>query len=145
MLRGPRRTRIHRPVIPVQRGGIILDLSLRVLRGHLNASALQLCAVFVLCFVAACAPRVERGQAAVAMPDAFSADVAEQVFLDPVGTPLAKRVAARLRTGMVHINGASLDSAAPFGGYKQSGNGREWGAYGIEEYLEIKSVYGAAA
>ena len=57
----------------------------------------------------------------------------------------AKRVAARLRTGMVHINGASLDSAAPFGGYKQSGNGREWGAYGIEEYLEIKSVYGAAA
>ncbi len=80
MLRGPRRTRIHRPVIPVQRGGIILDLSLRVLRGHLNASALQLCAVFVLCFVAACAPRVERGQAAVAMPDAFSADVAEQVL-----------------------------------------------------------------
>ncbi len=57
----------------------------------------------------------------------------------------AKRIAARLRTGMVHINGASLDSAAPFGGYKQSGNGREWGAYGIEEYLEIKSVYGAAA
>ena len=57
----------------------------------------------------------------------------------------AKRVAARMRTGMVHINGASLDSDAPFGGYKQSGNGREWGAYGIEEFLEIKSVYGVAA
>ncbi len=54
----------------------------------------------------------------------------------------ARRVASRMRTGMVHINGASLDSAAPFGGYKQSGNGREWGEYGIEEFLEVKSVYG---
>ncbi|RME63815.1 MAG: aldehyde dehydrogenase family protein, partial [Alphaproteobacteria bacterium] len=52
-------------------------------------------------------------------------------------------VAARLRTGMVHINGAGLDSAAPFGGYKQSGNGREWGKYGLQEFLELKSVYGA--
>lgn len=54
----------------------------------------------------------------------------------------ARAVARRLRTGMVHINGASLDSQAPFGGYKQSGNGREWGAAGIEEFLERKSVYG---
>ncbi|MDH4106792.1 MAG: aldehyde dehydrogenase family protein [Gammaproteobacteria bacterium] len=54
----------------------------------------------------------------------------------------ARRIAARLRTGMVHINGASLDSQAPFGGYKQSGNGREWGPHGIEEFLELKSVYG---
>jgi aldehyde dehydrogenase (NAD+) len=54
----------------------------------------------------------------------------------------ARRVAARMRTGMVHINGASLDSMAPFGGYKQSGNGREWGPYGIEEFLEAKSVFG---
>lgn len=54
----------------------------------------------------------------------------------------ARRVAARLRTGMVHINGASLDSMAPFGGYKQSGNGREWGPYGIEEFLEAKSIFG---
>jgi len=54
----------------------------------------------------------------------------------------ARRVALRLRTGMVHINNAPLDSRAPFGGYKQSGNGREWGAFGIEEYLEIKSIYG---
>jgi aldehyde dehydrogenase (NAD+) len=57
----------------------------------------------------------------------------------------ARRVAARLRTGMVHINGASLDSMAPFGGYKQSCNGREWGPDGIEEFLEMKSIYGYEA
>jgi aldehyde dehydrogenase (NAD+) len=54
----------------------------------------------------------------------------------------ARAVAARVRAGMVHINGASLDAQAPFGGYKQSGNGREWGPHGIEEFLEVKSVYG---
>jgi aldehyde dehydrogenase (NAD+) len=54
----------------------------------------------------------------------------------------ARAIAAKMRTGMVHINGAWLDSAAPFGGYKQSGNGREWGAHGIDEFLEVKSVYG---
>ena len=54
----------------------------------------------------------------------------------------ARKVAARMRTGMVHINGAHLDSMAPFGGFKQSGNGREWGPHGIEEFLEVKSVYG---
>jgi aldehyde dehydrogenase (NAD+) len=57
----------------------------------------------------------------------------------------ARRVASRLRTGMVHINGADLDSMAPFGGYKHSGNGREWGARGIEEFLEVKSIYGYEA
>jgi aldehyde dehydrogenase (NAD+) len=56
----------------------------------------------------------------------------------------ARAVARQLRTGMVHLNGASLDSAAPFGGYKMSGNGREWGVYGLEEFLEIKSIYGGA-
>lgn len=54
----------------------------------------------------------------------------------------ANRVAAQLRSGMVHINGGGLDSHAPFGGYKESGNGREWGVYGLEEFLEVKSVYG---
>ena len=54
----------------------------------------------------------------------------------------ARDIASRMRTGMVHINGAWLDSAAPFGGYKQSGNGREWGHHGIDEFLELKSVYG---
>jgi aldehyde dehydrogenase (NAD+) len=57
----------------------------------------------------------------------------------------ARRIAARLQTGMVHINGAHLDSMAPFGGYKQSGNGREWGTRGIEEFLEVKSIYGFEA
>jgi aldehyde dehydrogenase (NAD+) len=54
----------------------------------------------------------------------------------------ARRVASKMRTGMVHINGADLDALAPFGGYKQSGNGREWGAHGMDEFLEVKSVYG---
>ena len=54
----------------------------------------------------------------------------------------AKRVAKQLRAGMVHINGAAADSKAPFGGYKQSGNGREWGRYGFDEYLETKAVMG---
>ena len=49
--------------------------------------------------------------------------------------------ASKIRSGMVHINGASLDAAAPFGGYKMSGNGREWGEFGLEEFLETKSIY----
>lgn len=53
----------------------------------------------------------------------------------------AERVARRLRTGMVHLNGAPVDPSVPFGGYKQSGNGREWGAAGIEEFLETKSIF----
>jgi aldehyde dehydrogenase (NAD+) len=54
----------------------------------------------------------------------------------------AKGVARQLRAGMVHVNMAPADSKAPFGGMKQSGNGREWGTFGIEEYLEVKSVMG---
>ncbi|MBI3784489.1 MAG: aldehyde dehydrogenase family protein [Deltaproteobacteria bacterium] len=54
----------------------------------------------------------------------------------------AMKVAARLRTGNVHLNGAGPDFAAPFGGYKQSGNGREWGEFGFEEFLETKAVMG---
>lgn len=56
----------------------------------------------------------------------------------------SKSIARRLRTGMVHLNGAALDLTAPFGGYKKSGLGREWGAFGIEEFTEIKAVMGAA-
>jgi acyl-CoA reductase-like NAD-dependent aldehyde dehydrogenase len=52
----------------------------------------------------------------------------------------AKRVARRLRTGQVEINGGRFNPLAPFGGYKQSGNGRELGKYGLEEYLEIKAM-----
>jgi acyl-CoA reductase-like NAD-dependent aldehyde dehydrogenase len=54
----------------------------------------------------------------------------------------AENVGRQLRVGMVHINGAPSDLAAPFGGYKRSGNGREWGMWGLEEYLETKAVMG---
>ena len=54
----------------------------------------------------------------------------------------ARRVARRLRAGNVNLNGAQNERAAPFGGYKQSGNGREWGRFGVEEYLEVKAVAG---
>jgi aldehyde dehydrogenase (NAD+) len=57
----------------------------------------------------------------------------------------ARKVARRLRTGMVHLNGASTDINAPFGGYKQSGNGREWGKEGLKEFLEVKAVMGYSA
>jgi betaine-aldehyde dehydrogenase len=52
----------------------------------------------------------------------------------------AERVARRLRTGQVDINGGRFNVLAPFGGYRQSGNGRELGRYGLEEFLEIKSL-----
>lgn len=54
----------------------------------------------------------------------------------------ARRVAKQLRTGQVRLNGAKHDFSAPFGGYKCSGNGREFGVFGIEEYLEAKSICG---
>ncbi|MDH5737149.1 MAG: aldehyde dehydrogenase family protein [Gammaproteobacteria bacterium] len=53
----------------------------------------------------------------------------------------ARKVAARIRSGNVHINGSGPDFGAPFGGYKQSGNGREWGELGFEEFLETKAVF----
>jgi aldehyde dehydrogenase (NAD+) len=54
----------------------------------------------------------------------------------------AKKVARLIRTGNVHLNGAPVDQNAPFGGYKQSGNGREWGRHGFEEFLEVKAIMG---
>lgn len=54
----------------------------------------------------------------------------------------ARNVARKIRTGNVHINGAGPDQQAPFGGYKQSGNGREWGRFGLEEFLETKAIMG---
>ena len=54
----------------------------------------------------------------------------------------ARAVAQQLRTGAVHINGAPVDFNAPFGGFKQSGNGRERGTYGIDEYVEIQAIMG---
>jgi aldehyde dehydrogenase (NAD+) len=54
----------------------------------------------------------------------------------------ARQVARLIRAGNVNINGAANERAAPFGGYKQSGNGREWGRFGLEEFLEVKAVAG---
>ncbi len=54
----------------------------------------------------------------------------------------ARKVASQIRAGNVHINGAGGDMNAPFGGYKQSGTGREWGEFGFEEFLEVKAVLG---
>ncbi|WP_116087537.1 aldehyde dehydrogenase family protein [Tropicimonas sp. IMCC34011] len=54
----------------------------------------------------------------------------------------ARRVAAQIRAGQVHLNYPAWDGHAPFGGYKQSGNGREYGVFGLEEYLEVKSIVG---
>jgi aldehyde dehydrogenase (NAD+) len=57
----------------------------------------------------------------------------------------ARRVAKRIRAGNVHINGARIDFGGCFGGYKQSGNGREWGEAGLEEFLELKAIFGFEA
>jgi acyl-CoA reductase-like NAD-dependent aldehyde dehydrogenase len=54
----------------------------------------------------------------------------------------ARAVAKRIRAGNVHINNSPPDFSAPFGGYKQSGNGREWGEAGFEKFLELKAVLG---
>ena len=54
----------------------------------------------------------------------------------------ARQVASRIRAGNVKINGASGGYAVPFGGYKQSGNGREWGEHGFTDFLEVKAVEG---
>ena len=54
----------------------------------------------------------------------------------------ALRLAKRIRAGRVYLNGAAFDRSLPFGGYKQSGNGREFGIYGFREYLEVKAVLG---
>ncbi len=54
----------------------------------------------------------------------------------------AHRVAKKLRSGCVYINGKAADSGTPFGGYRQSGNGREGGVWGLEEYLEVKTITG---
>ena len=54
----------------------------------------------------------------------------------------ARAVANRIRAGRVYLNGAPFDRSLPFGGYKQSGNGREFGVFGFEEYIEVKAILG---
>ncbi|MGO4712575.1 aldehyde dehydrogenase family protein [Bradyrhizobium sp. 2TAF24] len=57
----------------------------------------------------------------------------------------ARAVGRKLRAGNVNLNGVPNERTAPFGGYKQSGNGREWGKFGLEEYLEVKAIAGYSA
>ena len=57
----------------------------------------------------------------------------------------ARRVGARIRAGQVALNGASGDMNTPFGGFKMSGNGREWGEFGLRDFLEVKAVIGVDA
>lgn len=57
----------------------------------------------------------------------------------------ARSVAKRIRSGNVHVNGAPSDFSGCFGGYKHSGNGREWGEAGLHEFLELKAIFGYAA
>jgi aldehyde dehydrogenase (NAD+) len=66
-------------------------------------------------------------------------------FVSSADLEHARRVAKRIRSGNVHINNARVDFAGCFGGYKQSGNGREWGEAGLEEFLELKSIFGYAS
>jgi acyl-CoA reductase-like NAD-dependent aldehyde dehydrogenase len=75
---------------------------------------------------------------AVALANATSYGLAGSVW--GADDEQAFAVARRLRTGRVDLNGAAWNPSAPFGGYKQSGNGRELGRWGIEEFLEIKAV-----
>ncbi|MEW9919898.1 aldehyde dehydrogenase family protein [Marimonas sp. MJW-29] len=66
-------------------------------------------------------------------------------YVQTQDTEKRRRVARRLRSGMVETNGQGFAMGSPFGGYKQSGNGREGGVFGIEEFLEVKAVSGWAA
>ena len=68
------------------------------------------------------------------------APTASPVGCGPAIADHAKAVARRMRTGQVEINGGAFNPVAPFGGYKQSGNGRELGKFGLEEFLEIKAL-----
>jgi len=63
-------------------------------------------------------------------------------FVQSTDPQRARSVANRLRAGRVYLNGAAFDRSLPFGGYKQSGNGREFGLFGFEEYLETKALLG---
>lgn len=77
---------------------------------------------------------------AVAMANDSEYGLAAYVYSDDMES--ARRVANRLRAGQVHINYKTGDTDTPFGGYKQSGNGREKGLWGLQEFLEVKAITG---
>jgi aldehyde dehydrogenase (NAD+) len=63
-------------------------------------------------------------------------------YINTANPETAQRVARRLRAGTISINGVGNEYCSPFGGYKQSGNGREWGRFGLQDYLEYKCING---
>lgn len=63
-------------------------------------------------------------------------------FVQSADLERARKIANRIRAGRVYLNGAAFDRSLPFGGYKQSGNGREFGLHGFREYLEVKALLG---
>ena len=78
---------------------------------------------------------------AEAIEIANDTDYGLAAYIQTADSVRAKRVASQLQAGQVHVNGGPSGYEAPFGGYKQSGNGREAGAYGLKEYQEIKTVH----
>lgn len=74
---------------------------------------------------------------------ANESDYGLAAYLSTSDPQRAQRVARRLKAGNIHVNGGRAGPATPFGGYKMSGNGREKGVVGLEEFLEIKAIIGA--
>jgi aldehyde dehydrogenase (NAD+) len=77
---------------------------------------------------------------AVRIANGTTYGLAGYVFSSEIAS--AARIAAKLKAGRIFLNGAPTNPAAPFGGYKQSGNGREFGVFGLETFLEVKAVLG---
>ena len=63
-------------------------------------------------------------------------------YIQSLDIDRAHRVSRQLRAGGIYLNGNGQDYGSPFGGYKQSGNGREWGEFGLHDFLEIKVING---
>jgi aldehyde dehydrogenase (NAD+) len=63
-------------------------------------------------------------------------------YIHGVDLPEARRVARAIRAGAIYVNDPPMDLTAPFGGYKHSGNGREYGAFGFDDFTEIKGILG---
>ena len=82
------------------------------------------------------------GEQAIAMANDTEYGLSATISGDPAA---AAKVALRLRAGMVTINGWASGGGAPFGGYKQSGNGREGGKYGLADFMEVKAIIGEPA
>ena len=82
------------------------------------------------------------GEQAIAMANDTEYGLSATISGDPAA---AAKVAPRLRAGMVTINGWASGGGAPFGGYKQSGNGREGGKYGLADFMEVKAIIGEPA